>query len=55
MHWQRVTRVKKTSKLTPGGWQKRWKKGFDRSVDRSVELHFGFCFQQNAQGGWVSG
>jgi hypothetical protein len=22
---------------------------------RSVELHFTFCFQQNAYGGWVSG
>jgi hypothetical protein len=27
------------------------KKGFDRSVDCPVELHFGFCFQQNAYGG----
>jgi hypothetical protein len=34
---------------------KNGKKGFDRSVDRSVELHFGFCFQQSAYGGWGSG
>jgi hypothetical protein len=34
---------------------KSGKKGFDRSVDCPVELHFGFCFQQNAYGGWVYG
>jgi hypothetical protein len=34
---------------------KNAKTGFDRSVDRPVELHFTFCFQQNAYGGWVSG
>ena len=27
-------------------------KDLDRSVDRSVELHLGFCLQQNAYGGW---
>jgi hypothetical protein len=34
---------------------KSGKKGFDRSVDCPVELHFGFCFQQSAYGGWVYG
>jgi hypothetical protein len=45
----------KTSKMTSIRLAKTAKKGFDRSVDRSVELHFDFCFQQNAYGGWVSG
>jgi len=42
-------------KLAAIGAVKNGKKGFDRSVDRPVELHFGFCFQQNVYGGWVSG
>jgi hypothetical protein len=34
---------------------KNGKKAFDSSVDRPFELGFGFCFQQNAYGGWVYG
>jgi hypothetical protein len=31
------------------------KNGLRLSCDCLVELGFGFCFQQNAYGGWVSG
>jgi hypothetical protein len=34
---------------------KNEKEGFRPFGDRSVELGFGFCFQQNAYGGWVYG
>jgi len=44
-----------TGKMTPIRPAKTTEKGFDRSVDRSVELHLGFCLQQNAYGGWVAG
>jgi hypothetical protein len=34
---------------------KTTEKGLWPFGDRSVELHFGFCFQQNAYGGWGRG
>jgi len=45
----------KTSQMTPIALGKTTEKSFDSSVDSSVELHFTFCFQQNAMGGWVAG
>jgi len=53
MRRQRVTRAKRPAKWPRFDRVKRPKKGFDRSVDSPVELHFDFCFQQNAYGGWV--
>jgi hypothetical protein len=46
---------KTTSKMTlirQGKTTEKWLRPFG---DRSVELHFGFCFQQNAYGGWGRG
>jgi hypothetical protein len=41
--------------MTPIWLAKMTEKGLRPLGDRSVELHFGFCFQQNTYGGWVSG
>jgi len=46
---------KKTGKMTPIRPGKTTEKGLRPSGDRSVELHFGFCFQQNVKGGWGRG
>jgi len=46
---------KKTSKTTPDSTGEIDKKELRPSGDRSVELDFGFCFQQNAYGGWGRG
>jgi len=42
-------------KLIAIGSLKNVKKGLRPVGHRSVELHFGFCFQQNAYGGWGRG
>jgi len=42
---------KKTSKMTAIRLAKTTEKGLRPFGDRSVELHFTFCFQQNAMGG----
>jgi hypothetical protein len=41
--------------MTPIRRAKTTEKGFRPFGHRSVELHFGFCFQQNAYGGWGRG
>jgi hypothetical protein len=41
--------------MTPIRLAKMREKGLRQFGDRSVELHFGFCFQQNVYGGWVAG
>jgi len=46
---------KKTSKMTPIRLAKTTEKGLRPLGHRSVELHFGFCFQQSAMGGWGRG
>src|SRR5690349_8032215 len=46
---------KKTSKTTPDSTGEIDKKELRPVGHRSVELHFDFCFQQNAHGGWVRG
>jgi hypothetical protein len=39
---------KKTGKMTPIRLAKTIEKGLRHPFDRPFELHFGFCFQQNA-------
>jgi len=46
---------KKSGKMTAIRQDKTSEKGLRPLGHRSVELHFGFCFQQNAYGGWVAG
>ena len=45
----------KTGKMTPIRQGKRTEKRLRLVGHRSVELHFDFCFQQNAYGGWGRG
>jgi hypothetical protein len=46
---------KKTGKMIPIRLAKTTEKGPQPFGDRSVELHFSFCFQQSAYGGWGAG